>query len=455
MSPSATGVDRSRLAQLLGQEGARFVERNPRSQQRHDEACEVLLHGVPMQWMTMWPGGFPVFVAQASGARLWDIDGHEYVDFCLGDTAAMAGHAPEATATVVERQFRAGATAMLPSDDALWVGRELSRRFGLDLWQFALSATDANRWLLRIARHVTGRKKVLVFNHNYHGTVDEVNLVIGENGNPRTRANNLGPPVDPRQTTKVVEWNDAAALAAALAPEDVACVLAEPALTNIGIVPPEPGFHDVLRELTRSTGTLLILDETHTFSAGPGGCTAEYGLHPDAITLGKAIAGGIPIGAYGMTHELASRLADIPVPLEDTGMIGGTLAGNALSMAACRATLEHVLNDEGFGHMRRLTQIYVNEVRQLITEWRLPWHIVQLGARAEFRFRADPPRTGAASAAATDVDLDAYFHLYLTNRGVLLTPFHNMALMCPQTSEEDVECLVATFTGAVDELVTA
>jgi glutamate-1-semialdehyde 2,1-aminomutase len=448
-----TTLDRGRLRDLIARERASFGARNRRSGAHFDQSAAVLLDGVPMTWMRMWPGGFPLVLRDAHDARLTDIDGHEYIDFCLGDSGAMAGHAPDATAAAVDRQYRRGTTAMLPTTDATWVADELRRRFRMGMWQFALSATDANRWMLRIARYVTGRPKILVFSHNYHGTVDEVNLVIDGKGQRRTRHNNLGAPVDPRLTSKVVEWNDVDALEDALRPGDVACVLAEPALTNIGIVLPEPGFHDSMRRITRSTGTLLIIDETHTLSAGPGGYTGAYGLEPDAVTLGKAIAGGIPIGAYGVTTKIAALLGQSSVVEEDTGMLGGTLAGNALSMAAARATLENVLTDAAFAHMTRLAERYTAGMRQIIADWRLPWHIVQLGARAEFRFCVEPPMTGGASAAATDSDLDEYLHLFLLNRGVLITPFHNMALMCPKTTSEDVDCLLGLLSDAVSHLI--
>src|SRR6185503_2060081 len=308
-APAHVEIDRTRLGRLLERERACFAEQHPRSRELYAETSQTLLGGVPMSWMTMWAGGFPLFMAEARGASITDVDGHTFVDFCLGDTGAMAGHAPEATARAVERQIRRGTTGMMPTEDAAWVGRELVRRFGLDAWQFALTATDANRWVLRMARQVTGRPKVLVFNYCYHGTVDETVIALDERGQARSRAGNVGPAVDPAVTTKVVEFNDTEALERALAPGDVACVLAEPALTNIGIVLPEPGFHDALREITRRTGTLLVIDETHTLSSGPGGYTAAHGLDPDMMTMGKAIAGGIPIGAYGMRRGIATRLA--------------------------------------------------------------------------------------------------------------------------------------------------
>ncbi|MDX6591971.1 MAG: glutamate-semialdehyde -aminomutase [Gaiellales bacterium] len=445
-------IDRGRLGDLLARERDRYAERNPRSKELYDAAGGSLLGGVPMSWMTMWAGGFPLFLDHAEGARVTDADGNEYVDLCLGDTGAMAGHGPAATIEAVERQVRRGITVMLPTQDAIWTGEELTRRFGLGVWQFALTATDANRWVLRMARALTGRPKVLVFNYCYHGTVDETIISI-EDGAPRARPGNVGPAVDPTETTRVVEFNDVEALERELAHGDVACVLAEPALTNIGIVLPEPGFHDRLRELTRRTGTLLIIDETHTMSTGPGGYTAAHGLDPDMLTVGKSIAGGIPIGAYGMRRELAERILGADVDLEDVGGVGGTLAGNALSLAAARATLSEVLTDDAYAHMIPLAERFTAGVQDVLDGRRMPWNVVRLGARAEYRFLPRPPRNGGESAAAHDGDLDAYMHVYLMNRGVLITPFHNMALMSPATTEADVDRHTEAFAAAVDDLI--
>ena len=312
---------------LLERELERFEREHPRSRELADEARGSLLSGVPMPWMIRWPGGFPVFAAEAHGARFRDVDGHEYVDFCLGDTAAMTGHSPEPTVRAVAEQAAKGITTMLPSEDALWVGRELTRRFGLARWQFALTATDANRFAIRLARELTGRPKILVFNWCYHGSVDETFVGL-EDGRVVSREGNVGPPVPLAETTRVVEWNDAEALERELAHGDVACVLAEPALTNIGIVLPEPGFHEQLRAATREAGTLLIIDETHTLCAGPGGYTAAHGLEPDLLTVGKSIGAGIPVAAYGFSTEVAERLeALLPADEKaDVGGIGGTVA---------------------------------------------------------------------------------------------------------------------------------
>jgi len=450
----AAAIDRAHLAALTAREQAAFAERNPRSRALFERTGRTLLGGVPMCWMSLWAGGFPLFFEEARGNTITDVDGHAYLDFCLGDTGAMAGHAPEATAAAVERRYRRGTTAMLPTADAAWVGEELVRRFGLDAWQFCLTASDANRYLLRIARHLTGRSQVLVFNGCYHGTVEEAAIELdGPGGAPRPRHGNLGPMVDPRETTRVIEFNDVDALEQALAPGDVACVLAEPALTNIGIVLPEPGYHEALRELTARAGTLLVLDETHTMSSGPGGWTGAHDLRPDALTVGKSIAGGIPIGAYGLRREVADALLGTGVELDDTGAFGSTLGGNALSMAAARATLEHVLTEETYARTIPLAARFAQGVRDAIEARRLPWHVVQIGARAEYRFSATPPRDGGESAAIADPELDAYLHCYLLNRGVLITPFHNMALMAPTTTAADVDRHVDVFAAAADELL--
>ncbi|HEX8855412.1 MAG TPA: aspartate aminotransferase family protein [Thermoleophilaceae bacterium] len=446
-------MDRGRLAQLLAAERERFAADHPRSRELFERSKRSLVAGVPMSWMTMWAGGFPLFFEEARGARITDADGREYVDLCLGDTGAMAGHAPEAVAEVVSARARRGVTAMLPTEDAAWVGEELRRRFGLPRWQFALTATDANRWVLRMARAITARPKVLVFNYCYHGTVDETFISLDERGRPRSRHGNVGPAVDPVLTSEVVEWNDPEALERALDGGEIACVLAEPALTNIGIVLPEPGFHDALRQLTRDAGTLLLIDETHTMSAGPGGYTAAHGLEPDLLTVGKAIGGGVPVAAYGMSEELEQRLLTLPgVDLEDVGGVGGTLAGNALSLAAARATLEHVLTEEAFERMTALAERFAAGVNDVIATYSLPWHVVRLGARAEYRYRPEPPRNGGEAAAASDPELDAFMHVFLMNRGVLITPFHNMALMCPATTEADVDAHTEAFAAAAETL---
>jgi glutamate-1-semialdehyde 2,1-aminomutase len=404
-----------------------------------------------MAWMTMWPGGFPLYLDRAHGATVVDVDGNEYADFCVGDTGAMAGHSPEPTMRAIRDIL--GITTMLPTDDAAWVGAELARRFGVPYWQFSLTATDANRWMIRMCRHVTRRDRIAVFSWCYHGSVDESFVTLDEQGLARAREGLVGPPVDPTETTRVAEFNEADSVRSVLEHEDVACLLMEPALTNIGIVLPEPGFMDEVRRLCDEYGTLLVIDETHTLSAGPGGCTAAWGLRPDAVTLGKSIGGGVPIGAYGVTAELADRIASQQdADYEDTGGVGGTLAGNALSLAAARATLGEVLTGDAFERMVRLRERFVAGVEAAIEEHGMPWSIVSLGARCEYRYAAEPPRTGAESAAAGDPALDEYLHLYLMNRGVLITPFHNMALMCPATTEEQVDLHTEAFSAAVAEL---
>ena len=452
---AAGGISRSRLAELINRERETYHQAHPRSAAAHAAAAANLLGGVPMTWMRMWPGGFPLYLATAHGARVTDLDGHELADFCLGDTGAMAGHSPAAVQAALTRRYSelGGATTMLPTEDAAWVAADLARRFGPAYWSYTLTATDANRWAIRLARQLTRRTKILVFSYCYHGSVDESFIVATPDG-PQSREGNVGAPVDPRETTRVAEFNDVAALERELAHGDVAAVLMEPALTNIGIVLPDPGYLAAVRSLTRQHGTLLINDETHTFSAGPGGCTRAWGLEPDMVTIGKSIAGGVPAGAYGLSAELADRiLSDDSADIEDTGGVGGTLAGNALSVATMRATLEQVLTDAAFAGMIAVADEYTAGINAVLASRELPWVITQLGARAEYRFCPQPPRTGGESAAAADAELDEYFHLFLINRGILLTPFHNMALMSPATTLADAREHVEVFAAAADELI--
>ncbi|MGL4610045.1 MAG: aspartate aminotransferase family protein [Trueperaceae bacterium] len=454
MTTTKTTLDRNKVKALLAQEQAHFKQHHLHSFELYERAKNSLLAGVPMHWMTRWPGGFPIFVAEAKGATFKDVDGYDYIDLCLGDTGAMTGHAPEAVKPVILEQLSKGITTMLPSENALWVAEELQRRFGLSYWQFALTATDANRFSLRLARAVTKRPKVLVFNGCYHGTVDEAYISIYD-GQAQNRVGNIGPQIDPTLTSKVIEWNDVDALEAALKPRDVAAVLAEPVMTNVGIVHPEDGYQDALRKLTQKYGTLLIIDETHTLSAGPGGYTKAHGLEPDVLTVGKPLASGIPAAAYGFTKEFAEKAgAVIEAPYADTGGIGGTLAANALSLAAMRATLEHVLTDAAYARMIPLAETFENDVQTIMQKYNLPWHVTRVGCRVEYLFREHVAKNGSEAMAGQDADLDPFIHLYMLNRGILLTPFHNMALMSPETTEAQVKKHGEVLEEAVKSIIS-
>jgi glutamate-1-semialdehyde 2,1-aminomutase len=447
-------IDRSRLQALMEREQKKFAAERPKSAALFERARKSLLGGVPMNWMAKWAGAFPPFVREARGAEFFDVDGHRYIDLCLGDTGAMTGHSPSATVSAVEQQARRGITTMLPSEDAIVVGEELQQRFGLPYWQFALTATDANRFSIRLARHITQRPKILVFNWCYHGTVDETFITL-KDGAAQARRGNIGPPVDPSVTTRVTEFNDVDALEAALHSEDIACVLAEPALTNVGIVLPERGYHQALREITRKYGTLLIIDETHTICAGPGGFTRAENLVPDFLVFGKPIAGGVPGAAYGFTPEVAQCITDRMNREDcDTGGIGGTLAGNALSLAAMRATLQKVLTKDAFDRMIPMAERWTEGVAKAIADFGLPWNVTRLGCRAEYLFAPQTPKNGTQAHDAMDFELERFMHLYAMNRGILLTPFHNMALMSPVTSKDDIDQHTKVFREAARELVS-
>jgi glutamate-1-semialdehyde aminotransferase len=446
--------DRQRLDDLFREELNRYISNHPRSREQHERAAETMVGGVPMMWMSKWPGPFPIYVEHAKGSHFTDIDGLMYTDFCLGDTGSMCGHAPEPTVKAVQRQVAKGSTFMLPTDDAIIASQILAERFGLPKWQFSLSATDANRHMLRYARHVTGRGKIAVHDYCYHGTVDETFAVLDDDGNTVARRDNIGKPIDVSETTIVVPFNDLEATERAFASGEVAAMLMEPALTNIGIVLPQPGYLEGMQELCRKYDVIWIVDETHTISAGIGGMTRELGLQPDSVVLGKTIGGGIPVGAYGMTNELAMRI-ESSTHLEsiDIGGVGGTLAGNALSMAAVRATLEKVLTPQAFERMEALAQLWVTNVQEVIDEHQLPWQVSRIGCRGEYSFRASAPENGRQAADADDFELQQYLQLHAINRGILMTPFHNMALMSPLTDEKDVAHHHAHFQEAVQSLM--
>jgi len=447
--------DPKTLAGLIARERSLYIELHPKSQAAF-KAADNLFGRVPMTWMNKWSGGFPLYLDSAHGNRIKDIDGNEIIDFALGDTGAMTGHSPKETVEAVRDRLEnlGGITTMLPTVDAQWVGAELTRRFGLPLWSFTLSATDANRWAIRLARLATGRQKILVFAYAYHGSVDETFAIPDENGKAVSRPGNVAPPVPLDLTTRVVEFNDIEAVRRELANGDVAAVLTEPAMTNIGIVLPQPGFMEELRKACDDTGTLLMIDETHTISVGPGGATKAWGLKPDIFIIGKAIGGGIPSGTYGITESLARKItAHEEADIVDVGGVGGTLAGNALSVSAMRATLEKVLTDDSWPRMIELATTFREGVEAAFDEANLPWTCTQLGARAEYRFASPAPINGTESANAANADLEEYFHLYTANRGVLITPFHNMALMCRDTKLSDVERHTELFRDACLELV--
>jgi glutamate-1-semialdehyde aminotransferase len=446
-------VDRERLTSLMRAEIARFEQERPRSRELFDKATHRMPDGVPMLWMAKWPGPWPVYVDHAQGAHFTCVDGIDHVDLCLGDTGAMVGHSPKPTVDALSAQLAKGITTMLPTEDAEIAAGMLAERFGVPMWQFTLTATDANRAMIRYSRAVTGKKKVLVMDYCYHGSVDETFATLDDNGAVVERRGNIGAPVPPSETTVVVPFNDVPALEAAFATGEIACVLVEPAMTNIGIVLPDPGWHDALRELATRHGAVLIIDETHTLCAGPGGMTQRDGLRPDAVVVGKTIAGGIPAGAYGMTQELGDKVrSSLHLEDIDVGGVGGTLAGNALSLVGMRATLGEVLTPESYPAMIDQATRWTQGVSQALEDWNVPWQVTQLGTRAEYSFLPHAPHDGGEAAHADDFELQQYLHLHALNRGILMTPFHNMALMSPATSAQDVDAHTAHFREAVESL---
>ena len=447
-------IAESRIAELMKSEVERFIEQHPKSQAVADQSHSSLLAGVPMPWMKRWAGPFPVVADRAGGGSIFDIDGNTYVDFCLGDTGSMTGHANAPISQAISLQAQRGFTTMLPSSDISWVASHLSERFGMSKWQFCLSATDANRFSLRIARALSGRPKIVVNDWCYHGTVDETLVILDEEGKTVSRPGAIGPQVDPGTTTLAVPFNDLDAMERALATGEVACVLMEPALTNIGIVLPQPGYLEGVCRLTKQYGVILILDETHTICAGPHGASRLWGIDADMLVIGKTIGGGIPVAAYGMSPEVAVKVEALMHGHDlDVSGIGGTLSGSALAGAAIRATLTHALRQEDFDIAIPLATRWSIGVQAIIDQYGLPWTVQQLGCRAEYWF-SEHPQNGAQAAASVNDGLESFMHLYALNRGILLTPFHNMALMTPFHSEEDVDLHTSVFSECVRELVS-
>ena len=454
---SAPKIDDVRLARLFAVEAERFTVTHPRAAALAKRAGASLVGGDPMSWMQRWASPVPPYAVSARGAEITDADGHAYLDFALGDTAAMAGHAPTALTRAISEQLERGATTMLPSEAAIDAADELTRRFGLPLWQLCLTATDANRFVLRIARAITKRPKILVHNWCYHGTVDETFAVAqpgGAAGAAVARPGNTGPQVDPATTTRVVEINDLAATEAALAAGDVAAILIEPALTNIGIVLPDAGYHAALRALATRYGALLIADETHTISMGPGGATAAWGLEPDLLVIGKAIAGGLPGAAYGMRREVAAQISSVLQRDEiDTGGIGGTVSGSVLSAVAIRTTLREVLTDAAFPEMIAGANRWADGAEEVFARRSVGWSVTRLGARAEYHFTPEAPRNGGEAAVAVHHEMERYLHLHALNRGIIMTPFHNMALFSPATPRSAADLHSEVLDTAIAALI--
>lgn len=433
---------------MLERERETYRARTPRSEELSRQTAAHWLNGVPMHWMVDWGTPYPLFVKEAQGVTLTDADGRRYVDFCLGDTGAMFGHSPPAVVSAIRDQLDRGLTTMLPSTDAAEVGRLLAERFGLPFWQVTATASDANRSVIRWARAATGRKRLIVFNGCYHGAVDDTFVAL-ENGRARNRPGLVGEVRDVTATTDVVEFNDAEALERVLASGEAALVLTEPVMTNCGMVLPAPGFLEDVRSLTRKYGTLLCIDETHTISSGPRGYTGTHGLEPDFFVLGKPIAGGLPAAVYGWTADVDLKLK-IYLATRESGYsgIGTTLSGNALQLAAMRAVLENILHDDVYTRATPIAEALEKGIASLIAHHALPWHVVRVGLRTEIVTAPAPPRNGREALLFAHGAEEHALHLHCLNRGVLITPFHNMMLVCPATTAADVALLIdALDTG--------
>ena len=446
------GIDPARIGEVRAREAEHYRKARPRTERMIGGGAPGYLGGVPMHWMLDWPMPFPILVDRARDATLTDIDGNTLDDFCLGDTGSMFGHSLKPVARAIRRQAKRGLTYMLPNEDAVAVGRQLQAMFGLPFWQVATTASDANRFALRVARAVTGRPKILVFNGCYHGAVEET-FVRLKDGQPINRPGLAGEFRDYTQTTRIVEFNDLDGLERELGHGDVACVITEPVLTNSCMVLPEQGFHTGLRELTRRFGSLLLIDETHTISSGLGGYTRAHGLDPDLFVLGKPIAGGVPASIWGMSADIAERYAAYnQTKAAGYSGMGTTLSANPLQFAAMRATLEEVMTAQNYDHMERLAARLEKGLARTIARYRLPWHVARVGARVEFVCAPGPLNNGGEAEAAHAPELEAAIHVSLVNRGILIAPFHNMMLVSPVTEKTQVDRLAAAFGDIAERL---
>lgn len=451
-SKLVAGIRRDRLEALAAREKNRFAQGRPKTHAALAAGADTYLDGVPLHWMKDWPMPFPMLVAEAKGARITDLDGYQIDDFCLGDTGSMFGHSPAPVAKAIRKQAVRGLTYMLPTEDALEAGRLLTERFGNFKWQIATTATDANRFAVRVARAVTGKPKILVFNGCYHGTIDDA-MVELKDGKTITRPGLLGQVADLTELATCVEFNDVAGVEAALKTGEIAAILTEPVMTNSCMVLPDAGFHDALRTLSRRYGALLIIDETHTISSGLGGYTRVHSLSPDMYVVGKCVAGGMPTSVWGMTPEVAERYIAVNAKRKSghSGM-GTTLSANPMQFACLRANLSQVMTAKNYAHMEKGARRLSEGLAKVIAKHKAPWHVVRVGARVEFICAPGPLKNGAEAAHAHQPEVEAAVHTALLNRGCLIAPFHNMMLVSPATKKRQIDRLIAAFDEILTEL---
>ena len=454
IAASQSGVDRDRVRALKNAEDARFAAAHPKSAALLARGRDVMPNGVPMAWMVGSYHHLPLWVAEGRGAHITDVDGHTYADFNIADLSMFCGYAPEPLVRAVSEQIARGNQFLLPTEDAIVVSEELARRFGLPKWQYTSSATHANTEAIRVARVVTGRERVLMFDGKYHGHLDEALVELDDAGElvPEER----GVPADTVRGTVLVPFNDIAALERALERRDIALVLTEPAITNnIGLLLPEDGFHAALRRLTRETGTLLAYDETHTQVVGAGGLVRQWDLEPEMVTIGKSIAGGLPFGAWGMTDAIADVLVQRKSPDGERANLvatGGTIFGNALALAAARAVMTEILTPEAYAHTQRLGARLAAGMRASVAAHGLPWHIHHLGPRSGYTFQPTPIGTAAEGRAAADDMLTRLIRVWLANRGVW-EAIVGAGPVCPiPAQDEDVDAYLAGWDSLLDAL---
>lgn len=439
-------VNREKLSAQLELERKSYLEKHGKSLQQKEKRREVLLYNAPMNWMQQWPLDFPVTVERGEKHKITDVDGNEYIDFCLGYSAAFPGHGIGEVGKALSGTMEGGMVYTMPSALDAEAGALLKERFGQDYWGFALSATDANRFIIKLCREITGRQKILVFNGCYHGTVEET-FAMGEDGKTRTREGNIGIGVDTAKTTTAIEFNDLNALEAELRKEEYACLMMEPVMTNCGIIHPAAGYLETAKALCGKYGTVFIIDEAHTITGDFRGYARKHNLGPDVLILGKCIGGGFPAGAYGVSENIKKRIdAIIRVEYSDTSGIGGTMTGSVMAMAGIKAALTYALTEENYIKAGFNTEMIAEGIRRIIDDNGLCWSVVTLGARFDVWFMEKPGRNAAEAFECHDADLYEYIFTALINRGYIMSPYWNiLGSVSPYISEAECRAFLKTF----------
>jgi glutamate-1-semialdehyde aminotransferase len=441
-------IDRRRLAALRVAEDREFERRTNRSCTLRKQAGSHLPLGVPMSWMFGLYRTPPIYIDRGNGACFTDVDGNDYLDFNLCDLSMTIGYGNEAVAAALAGQARRGAQYLLPTEDAIAVGKILSDQTGLPYWQFTLSASGSNTEVIRIARFMTKRSRIIIFGGHYHGHIEET-LVREDGGGTAPDTDGLSP--RSASHTAIVPFNDLQALERTLAAGDVALVLTEPVLTNCNLVMPDPDFHRGVRELTHRYGALLCIDEAHTFQFAFGGLVNAWRMTPDFIVLGKGFGSGVAFGLYGMSDEVTRCfIQHIDVDIGPRGIAtGGTTYASALALAVARTVLEKVLTAQSYERVKTLGARLADGLDAKFAKRQLPWKAFRCGPRSGYCLDPELPRTGSDGVRSLDYELIDARRVFMANRGI----WDAVASAGPQASMSHADRDIDTYVAAAGEFL--